>query len=872
MGAASPRARPEETAVSGPLIVRTSVALLVAALLGVTALAADPPAEPTAFGQPLRFWVGRLKDDDPLAREEALAVLADLGPAAKDAAPAVAGLLDDAHAPVRVRAALALWQIDRRADAALAVLTDQLSSPNRAVRLDALAALGRMGAAAGPAVPALLDAAANGPGEAQPLARRALEQVGAAGAAHLVKALDHKDAAVRRLACELLARSPEPTREALAGLRRRLADDDLRTRLRAAESLWWLTGETDDVVPALLKLAAGDDPAGRRGAVGILANVRPRPAAAADAFAAALKEGGDPVTRLQVAEALWDLHHKPEEVVPALAAVLREDAAWVPGAYPLLARIGPDAKEAAPALLDVVKRAHGPVQDVGLLEALTRVGPGALADVLALATARDGPAGPHQSAIQALGRGGPEAAEAMAGLLDTGDSATRVMACQVLAQIGPAAKAAVPRLGDAVKGKDAAVRLAAIEALVQIGPDAADGAAALLDVLPGADRGLRQRLLGALGEIRPDPKKVTPTLTGLLKDPDPVTRGQAAAALWQVERSGKEVLSVLLDLLKDPKNGAPNLALDALSRMGDDAREAVPAMAEQLRSGQQGVNFLAVSALGRMGPTARPVAGKVAALLKGAGPGEASAVCEALRSIGGDAADVVPALAGFLKDQPNNTSRGWVIDLLARYGPDARDAVPVLLDGLQTPGSTPRWLYARALAAIDPAKAGPALPLLHELVATHSGGLELYVVLWRIDPDDPTRPLQALRAALRDPSSEPGRADAARCLGLVGPAAKEAVPGLRLALRDPAPTVRVAAALALWQVTRSAEESLSVLIDGTKAGEVVHRMGAAQALGELGGDGKDALPALREAARASDGSLRRYARDAIRKIDPGKAP
>jgi HEAT repeat protein len=197
----------------------------------------------------------------------------------------------------------------------------------------------------------------------------------------------------------------------------------------------------------------------------------------------------------------------------------------------------------------------------------------------------------------------------------------------------------------------------------------------------------------------------------------------------------------------------------------------------------------------------------------------------------------------------------------------------VLLDGLRSPDPNLRWLCAQALAAVDPAKAGPALPLLHERVAARSGGLEPYVALWRIDPDDPSQPLQALREALRDPWSEFIRADAARYLGLVGPGAKEAVPGLRLALRDPAPGVRVAAALALWQVSRSAEASLPVLIDAVKAGGLpVQRMGAAQALGELGGDARDALPALREAARASDGSLRRYARDAIRKIDPGKAP
>src|SRR2546430_1077032 len=47
------------------------------------------PDQPLYQGKPLDFWLAQLKDDDALAREEAIAVLADAGPAAETALPAL---------------------------------------------------------------------------------------------------------------------------------------------------------------------------------------------------------------------------------------------------------------------------------------------------------------------------------------------------------------------------------------------------------------------------------------------------------------------------------------------------------------------------------------------------------------------------------------------------------------------------------------------------------------------------------------------------------------------------------------------------------------------------------------------------------------
>ena len=68
----------------------------------------QPSEEPLAQGKPLRYWIDQLKDDDVLTREEAIEVLAELGPAAKEAVPALRRFLKDEQATVRFRAAVAL--------------------------------------------------------------------------------------------------------------------------------------------------------------------------------------------------------------------------------------------------------------------------------------------------------------------------------------------------------------------------------------------------------------------------------------------------------------------------------------------------------------------------------------------------------------------------------------------------------------------------------------------------------------------------------------------------------------------------------------------------------------------------------------------
>src|SRR5437588_36210 len=109
--------------------------VLLSVLPGAARAAAD---QPVFAGKPLDHWVGLLKSDNPLLREEALAVLGEMGAPAREALPALRPLLQEKDATLRLRAAVAVWKIERQSKDVLPVLTDALRDTNRERRLLAL--------------------------------------------------------------------------------------------------------------------------------------------------------------------------------------------------------------------------------------------------------------------------------------------------------------------------------------------------------------------------------------------------------------------------------------------------------------------------------------------------------------------------------------------------------------------------------------------------------------------------------------------------------------------------------------------------------------------------------------------------------------
>jgi HEAT repeat protein len=159
----------------------------------------------------------------------------------------------------------------------------------------------------------------------------------------------------------------------------------------------------------------------------------------------------------------------------------------------VLAKIGPDAKDAIPALIDALKAARLSSERLAMIGALTNIGPAAPEEVVPVlaATVRAGPF--HDERMAALGGLKvlkPEAKEVVPALAEALQtvrfSAERQAIIDYLATFGPDASAAVPALVGTLRSGLMEDRVAAARCLGGMGPAAEDAVPALVQM---AERG-----------------------------------------------------------------------------------------------------------------------------------------------------------------------------------------------------------------------------------------------------------------------------------------------------------------------------------------------------------------------------------------------
>ena len=520
-----------------------------------------------------------------------------------------------------------------------------------------------------------------------------------------------------------------------------------------------------------------------------------------------------------------------------------------------LARIGPEAKEAVPALIAALKDKDDGVRSFAA-EALGRIGKEAVpALIVAL---KDQNAGVRNSAVYTLGRIGPEAKEVVPALiaaLKDKDDGVRSFAAEALGRIG---KEAVPALIAALKDQNAVVRPLATYALGRIGKEAVH---ALIAALKDQDAGRRSSAAEALGEMRPEAKEAAPALIATLKDQDAGVRRYAAEALGRIGPGAKEAAPALIAALKDHDADVRRSAAQALGLIGPEAKEAVPALIAALTDHDVGVRRSAVYTLGRIGPEAKEAVPALIATLKDQDDEVRRYAAAVLGRIGPEAKEAAPALIATLKDQDAGVRR-YAAEALGRIGPGAKEAAPALIAALKDHDAGVRRSAAATLGGIGP-EAKEAAPAL--IVALKDQDAEVRYsaahALGRIGPEA-KESLPALIVALKDQDAEV-RYSAAHALGRIGPEAKEAVPALMAALKDQDDIVRGSAATAL---VRIGKEAAPVFIAALKDQNTEVRSSAANSLGRMGPEAKEAVPALIAALKDQDGIVRSNAAKALGQI------
>ncbi|MCC6420184.1 MAG: HEAT repeat domain-containing protein [Gemmataceae bacterium] len=422
-----------------------------------------------------------LRHADPNVRYNAADLLVRLGPVGKFAAPALRELLQDREARVRVKAAEALWAVERpTVRTLLPVLLAGLKEKEPLVRINALVVLGRMGSAAKPALPVIGQALTDRDTAVRLEAILTLGEIGPVAKATvpaLLKSLD--DDKLRLFEPMVAVTLSNIGASAVPELTKALGDRDDRRRRTAAYALALLGPKAVEAVPALTKALGDDESDVRAWAVRALGKIGEGAKSALPKLRAALQDR-DALVRLNAALAVSQVGGGAEGL-SVLTKALKSDSAYQrEQACVALSEFGAKAASAVPILIVTLEDKEPKVRAfaaaaLGKLPA-NKAGAARLEKLLA-----DPDEGVRLNAARALWRqADPQQREKLLDLMAAGlgneRPSIRKQAAVVIGDLGESAKAAVPGLLGVLRDPDFSVRRAAAAALRRIDPAAADRA------------------------------------------------------------------------------------------------------------------------------------------------------------------------------------------------------------------------------------------------------------------------------------------------------------------------------------------------------------------------------------------------------------
>jgi HEAT repeat protein/outer membrane protein assembly factor BamB len=455
-----------------------------------------------------------MTDARPLVRHAALSILAEIGPPAASAVPKLIELVGHDEPETCRLAAAALGPVGDASEAVVAVLTGALDDPDPKVRDAATTTLAQLARAASNVLPALL------------------------------ALLDDMDTEklVRHGALLTLAKIGRAAASAAPQLIELVGHDDPVTRQMAVSTLGTVGDASDATVTALIDALSDENRAVRHGALSALAKIGPAAASAAPKLIELVGDN-DPLTRRLAIKSLDAVGDASQAAVTALTGAAIDTNQNVRyAALSTLAKIGPAAASAAPRLIELLRH-NDPETRRRAASALGALGGTSDAIVAALTDALvDSDRRVRDFAMTALEQHEKIVSDAVPALLARLESATegeqiRRQALLTLAEIGPAAASAVPKLIELVVVDDPVIRRLATGALFAVRDASPAAVAVLIGAAADPDREVRQLALTALGHLRAAASDAVPVLLALLDDADadPADRQFAATALRRID-------------------------------------------------------------------------------------------------------------------------------------------------------------------------------------------------------------------------------------------------------------------------------------------------------------------------------------------------
>lgn len=506
--------------------------------------------------------------------------------------------------------------------------------------------------------------------------------------------------------------------------------------------------------------------------------------------------------RADAAEALGELGPKAKSAVPALVKALGDEDASVRGhAAFALGEIGDHGAAVVNGLFALASDHEAIVRRAALRAIRSLKLPHKVLMPKMVAALKKAAPADAAAAVATIAEAGEEAVPFLTECLSHKDAA--YWACLALADMGPAAKAAVPQLVKIEQREEPEVRLQALVALGQIGPDAKAAVPVILKALQSEKSdGVRYAAAFALGQIGASDKASRAALAKGMESDDAFLQVISAWALARVAKDDKQVqekaTEVVLNGLAADKVEVRRAAARAFAEINPPPEVAAPVLIKAIHDNDQSVISNAIDALASLGP-------KIVPRVANNGLKNKELRLYAVRvlaKIGPDAKEAAPALAEALDDAEGEFRRE-VQFVLGLFGEDSAPAVPELIKSLSSDDEQIRNSAVYALGKIGPA-AKAASSDLRKLLASDDEFVR-FAATWalvRIDPTDAKLAAAAVPALTKGLSDERPlvRAESAATLGELGAAAKAALPQLKKAADDSDPNVSAAAKQAIEQI------------------------------------------------------------------------
>jgi len=517
----------------------------------------------------------------------------------------------------------------------------------------------------------------------------------------LIAAVNSSDESARLVAIDRLGLMREKAADAVPLLAAALKDSSAVVRAHAAKALGDIGTPATSVVPELMTLTADKDNVVRREAIESIGRIHPDAEVSVPLFIK-LIESSDPEARHAATTALTD---QGKAAVPFLTKALSNEKAtyW---ACIILGHIGPDAKDAVPALTELIDDKRSEVRREAIL-ALANIGDASAPAIPQILKALDDPHAKTAAvfAIGELQKGTDEAEAKIRQYVDSSDQVLSSVSLWALARLHPDDKTlaaqATERLFERLKSTDPRARKAAAHALASLKP----GGAIIASVMEKAFQGVTEETVhDALETLASLGPSTVPALIYAIKYEN--TRPYVVNLLGQQGVAAEPAVNALIKLLDDKNPDVQHETVIALGRIGPAAKAAVPALIEHLmkcmdNENQNHICYGIVYALGRIGsPDAVPI------LIQSCDSQDESlalfsawALVQIQPTEPATATKMLPVLVrGLGSSEPR--FRHVAADALRQLGPLAKPALPELQKALKDEDMSVRTMVEEAIKSV----------------------------------------------------------------------------------------------------------------------------------------------------------------------------